>query len=772
MKVLLFANLALLVGPLSAIMLAQPPTISRLVPSAVAPGRNVDVALLGERLDGITELWTSFPAKWALAPGIENNGKAADKVTLRLTLPRNVQTGIGALRVATAHGASSLRLLMLDDLPFAVSGGEHRSLESAREVSLPIAVDGECPALQSDFYKFTVRAGQRMSVDVVAQRIGSRLDSVVRILDAEGRELSYGDDGRAVGADSRLAYQFDAPGDYFVELRDVRHRGGSEFYYHLRLGNFPLATVAFPLGGQAGSIATFRVAGPAVEGVAPLNVQLPKTGHDQPMWLSVAFPGGQGSGYVAVLPENYDATDEVEPNDQPDAATQFAIPCALNGRFDRPADRDYYQFDVKQGQRMVFSGRTRRLGSPSDLFMRLYDANGSMLAEVEDSGKEEGTINYTFGADGTYRLMVEDLVGGNGEDYVYRISIEPFQPGFSLALGSELIQAPYGGVFVAKVTASRHEYTGPITLAVEGVGDTGSENGMILENNIIAKDQNETDLKVTLPTSLAQGRLLTLRIVGKATVGGAEFVATARTIEAVHKVLPRAPYPPPTLEGLVAVGIGPEFPSFFDLAVDQLGVFFPLRLGASSCRVKIKRLNAEFKDPITVAVEGLPEGISAEAKPVEKGEAEYEVVLTGPKSFPEGVHHLRITGTGTFQNQPKTVVLENVPLHVVQPLVVRLFPAGPIAIGHRQTVKLRVLRFGEERHPVTIQWKEMPSGLSAPGDLIIPPDKDEVDVELTAASDASVGIFDNLVVTAMTQFQGDTIAVESSPARLRITNTR
>ena len=40
--------------------------------------------------------------------------------------------------------------------------------------------------------------------------------------------------------------------------------------------------------------------------------------------------------------------------------------------------------------------------------MRLYNAEGGVLAEAEDTGPEEGALNYTFPADGIYRLRVED----------------------------------------------------------------------------------------------------------------------------------------------------------------------------------------------------------------------------------------------------------------------------------------------------------------------------------------------------------------------------
>ena len=181
---------------------------------------------------------------------------------------------------------------------------------------------------------------------------------------------------------------------------------------------------------------------------------------------------------------------EVEPNDAPEQSTPVKFPGAIEGRFETPGDRDFYQFEAKKGERYVFAGQTRSLGSPSDLFMRLYNAEGGVLAEAEDNGNEEGTLNATFPADGIYRLRVEDTNHRGGPDEVYRVVVEPYQAGFTLAAAAEKVDAPQNGVFVVKVTAARRDYNGPITLGVEGAGE-----GCTLRNNIIPEGKPETTMQ-------------------------------------------------------------------------------------------------------------------------------------------------------------------------------------------------------------------------------------------------------------------------------------
>jgi len=73
---------------------------------------------------------------------------------------------------------------------------------------------------------------------------------------------------------------------------------------------------------------------------------------------------------------------ELEPNDEPESATKILVPSVINGRFAKPKDRDYYEFEASKDQRLVFSGKTRSLGSPCEVFMRLEKADGGKVADA------------------------------------------------------------------------------------------------------------------------------------------------------------------------------------------------------------------------------------------------------------------------------------------------------------------------------------------------------------------------------------------------------
>ena len=55
---------------------------------------------------------------------------------------------------------------------------------------------------------------------------------------------------------------------------------------------------------------------------------------------------------------------ESEPNDSPDQATEIQLPVVVNGRCDRAADVDHFQFTAGAAQRVIISCRARRIDWP------------------------------------------------------------------------------------------------------------------------------------------------------------------------------------------------------------------------------------------------------------------------------------------------------------------------------------------------------------------------------------------------------------------------
>ncbi|MCH2397957.1 MAG: hypothetical protein MK364_02525, partial [Pirellulales bacterium] len=245
----------------SSTLLAQP-SVTHSTPRAVTPGKTVELTLHGDKLTGPLEVWTSFAAKVELAGGDAKNLKC------KITLDAAVPFGVGGVVVGNAAGGSDPLFLVVDDLGSVADNGKNHEIAQAQVLNAPIGVDGVSDGVVLDYYKVALKAGQRISVEVLAGRISSTFDPVLRLLTSTGAEIAVADDDPALGADCRLSHVAQADGDVIVEVADSKFAGGAR--YRLRVSDFPLVSTAYPLGGRVGSTTQFGFSGPAVEGVEPV----------------------------------------------------------------------------------------------------------------------------------------------------------------------------------------------------------------------------------------------------------------------------------------------------------------------------------------------------------------------------------------------------------------------------------------------------------------------------------------------------------------------
>jgi len=123
---------------------------------------------------------------------------------------------------------------------------------------------------ESAFFRFEGRAGEEIVVEVRARRLGSPLDSVLRLTNAAGQELAFNDDFEDKGAglithqaDSYLSLKLPAKGTYYLQLADAERQGGVECGYRLRISHpqpdFELRVVPSSLNLRAGATVPITV---------------------------------------------------------------------------------------------------------------------------------------------------------------------------------------------------------------------------------------------------------------------------------------------------------------------------------------------------------------------------------------------------------------------------------------------------------------------------------------------------------------------------------
>jgi hypothetical protein len=115
--------------------------------------------------------------------------------------------------------------------------------QAPQAVTPPIIVNGRIAKPgQWDVFRFDGRAGQEIVAEVYARRLGSALDSILKLTDSSGKLVAANDDHEDKGtglnthhADSYLRVKLPADGAYLLYLGDVQNQGGPECGYRLRL---------------------------------------------------------------------------------------------------------------------------------------------------------------------------------------------------------------------------------------------------------------------------------------------------------------------------------------------------------------------------------------------------------------------------------------------------------------------------------------------------------------------------------------------------------
>lgn len=190
------------------------PLVETVYPLAVAAKEAASLELVGELAGSEPVAQWSVPA---LTPGIH---------TVELPLASGVTNPVGVI---------------VSDLPLVKEVDTANDLlPGAQLVMVPSGINGRIDREGDvDCYAFEAKKGEAFSVEVVARRAQSALDTTIRILDEKGKQLVLNDDlrlGKRNHADS-LIENWTAPADgkYVVEIRDVHLRGGAMYPYFVKL---------------------------------------------------------------------------------------------------------------------------------------------------------------------------------------------------------------------------------------------------------------------------------------------------------------------------------------------------------------------------------------------------------------------------------------------------------------------------------------------------------------------------------------------------------
>jgi hypothetical protein len=180
----------------------QEPVIDRLDVANFRPGQKATVVVNGKQLIGASGLWTPVGT---LRPKEGSDLSKDQPVTFEGDVKADAVPGVYPARMVTNHGCSEAGWLVVDDLPSVALTPESQDRAVGQVVALPCCVEGQLNPVLSRFFRVALTAGQSVSVEVLARRLGSDLDPVVRVTGPNGNEIAYSDDLPGAEGDTQFS---------------------------------------------------------------------------------------------------------------------------------------------------------------------------------------------------------------------------------------------------------------------------------------------------------------------------------------------------------------------------------------------------------------------------------------------------------------------------------------------------------------------------------------------------------------------------------------
>ena len=443
---------------------ADAPTVEHLHPAGLARGSTNVVTIAGK-----FEPWP--PKVWVSCPGVVLTAET-NKGKFRVETAADAPVGAHWLRVFNADGPSLPRIFVVSRGTEVLEAEPNDHFTNAQPVTpLPMTVNGRLDKTGDvDSFAVTLKAGQWLDARLDAYTLASKMDALLRLVSPDGVQQTWNHDFGTL--DPRLLWQAASNGTYVVQVMGFKHPADAE----LRL------------------------------------------------------TGGDGCVYrlhLAVGPERPDVfggivgTAELEPNNSVTNAMVVALPASVRGVIGGAEDEDCFAFEVKKDESIEASIEAASIGSALDALLKITDATGKELARNDDaSGSRDPRLEWKAPTNGTFCVVVGNLLHAGGTNHFYRLSLQRLAPDFKASLAAHSITVIAGETNEVKFTATRlRGFDRKLKARLKGLPD-----GLRAEPVDVSEKSGENTLKL-IASADAKVAQVPLRLVITDVESGEERVA-------------------------------------------------------------------------------------------------------------------------------------------------------------------------------------------------------------------------------------------------------
>jgi hypothetical protein len=630
------------------------PQIQGTFPHGAQRGTAVRVQLSGRNLQDVERV--EFRSGKLKAEVLRSGAYQAE---LRVSVAGDAEPGRHDFRLVAKHG-SALGYFDVNTLVERTEKEPNDNREKAEGLEFPALVNGILKAGDYDYYRFSAKAGERITFDVLATRNGANTDAAMGVLDGEGEELAFSDDYYGF-KDPHVKFVAPKDGAYFLRVYGSSEAGSENSDYRLVAGRMPHVDVVMPSGGGQGTTVEVELRGVNLEGVKEvvLGDGLAKgevlRGGGERVRVRIAIPKGARLGehrlHVggATLPVPFvvsgyrevDVSDGSARNRQDPKPVE--LPVVANGVLDRAKAMDYFVFRVEEAKTVVLDVEGMQLGYLTDPMVLLYDEDGKRLAYQDDpttnTGKEPANLDphlvFRLPKAGRYVAAIRDAQFRGDPSFAYRLTLKDAKPDFSIkVVGTD--DTLYRGLENKVLVRVRRleGWNTPVEVRAEGLpaGVTMKPvvaepvntpyTGTCGETHYLDGTNVEVVFQVERDAPLALGQV---RFIGRGVMQGETVERSGKTRYFRNRVRLIGDAEEEALRVTVA-----------DAPGVVLGVPESLRLdgkGRAKLTVIVTRLDG-VEAPLELAIEAAAEGLQLKGKPLAVGETRAEVELEAAEKAP------------------------------------------------------------------------------------------------------------------------------------------
>ncbi len=358
---------------------------------------------------------------------------------LDLDIAAAAAPGRRELRLCGANGISAPKLFYVDVEPHLAEpvyvAPDKPRPESPLVEIVPCVLDGQIMPGETDAFRIFLQAGQAYSFAVqgrsllpfIGDAVPGHFQPVLTLLDPAGRPAGFADD-EYFWPDPVLRVKPAATGVHVLRIADNLYRGREDFVYRIEVSQ----------GWR------------------------PYAGGGNP------FPGREAMPEAAAAKQCF-GLNAVH---------------VMAGTISGAGEQDVFRFRGRQGEIAVLDLAARRVGSPLDGILRIRQADGVLVAEIDDAPASlnvglclqpaDPACRLVLPADGEYSVAIGDVTGAGGADYRYWLRLGRPVPDFNVYTAKSGLNIGPGGTESLKLHVVREDgFKGDIRMVGENVRISG-----------------------------------------------------------------------------------------------------------------------------------------------------------------------------------------------------------------------------------------------------------------------------------------------------------